>query len=457
MSASNKASAPGLTLVQVLTFWDLVIYGLAYVAPVGPWSTFGFAYNLSGGLVAFVFALGALALSFTAVAYAQMCNEVPEAGSVYAYARYSMGETVGFLAGWVVLLDYLLIPALMFVFCGISLNLFIPTVPRWVWVLVVAAYNLGVNWFGVETSARFNRATLFMQFALVAAVLVSALFVIHRDSLPVFTVASWWRPLPNISGVFAGASLCVMSYLGFDAISTLSSEVRPDQRHLIGRAIIFSIVALGTLAVINVWTLSDLGRGYHFNDWSTAAFDLIGGRISPAFGRFVTWSVALVTAVSITPPMVTAVARVLYAMAENGEMPRVLSRLHPRYRVPHIAILASGALSIAVALTFANEFDELTSMVNFGALTAFIAVNASVIALFVVRRRSKRLVVHLLLPVMGIGTIVAVMTQMSKVGLGVGASWLILGIGTYGVRRHRAKGRNGAGAPLVIPPEKRVM
>src|SRR5580698_5765613 len=100
MPALTTTNTSNLRLFQVLTFWDLVIYGLAYVAPVGPWSTFGFAYNLSDGLVAFVFALGALALSFTAVAYAQMCNEVPEAGSVYAYARYSMGETVGFLAGW---------------------------------------------------------------------------------------------------------------------------------------------------------------------------------------------------------------------------------------------------------------------------------------------------------------------------------------------------------------------
>jgi amino acid transporter len=441
MPALTTTNTSNLRLFQVLTFWDLVIYGLAYVAPVGPWSTFGFAYDLSGGLVALVFAVGALALSFTALGYAQMCNEVPEAGSVYAYARYSMGDTVGFLAGWMVLLDYLLIPALMFVFCGVSLNLFIPAVPRWAWVLIVAAYNLGVNWFGVETSARFNRGSLMLQFALVAAVLASAFFVIHRDAMPAFTLEPWWKPHPNISGVFAGASLCVMSYLGFDAISTLSAEVRPDQRPLIGRAIIFSIVALGTLAVVNVWTLSDLSDEYHFNDWATAAFELIGGRISPAFGRFVTWSVAIVTAISVTPPMVTAVARILYAMAENGEMPRILARLHPRYRVPHVAIVASGSLSIAVALTFANEFDQLTSMVNFGALTAFLAVNASVVALFMVRRRSKKLLIHLFVPLLGIGTILAVMTQMSKVGLSVGTVWLLVGIATYGVLRYRQKGR----------------
>jgi amino acid transporter len=440
MTVSIESSASSkVKLFQVLTFWDLVIYGLVYVAPIGPWSTFGFAYSLSGGLVAFVFALGALALSFTAFSYAQMCEEFPEAGSVYAYAGHSMGDTVGFLAGWMVLLDYLLIPALMYVFCGISLALFIPVIPRWGWVLLVAFYNLAVNWFGVETSARFNRATLVLQFGLVAAVLSAALFVMHRSGMPTFTIDAWWKSSPDIYGVFAGASLCVMSYLGFDAISTLSAEVRPNQRHLIGRAIIFSIVALGTLAVINVWSLSDLARGYRFEDLATASFDLMGTRISPGFGRFVTWAAAFITAVSITPPMVTAVARILYAMAEKHEMPALFARLHPRYHVPHIAILASSALSIAVALVFANQFDSLTSMVNFGALTAFIAVNASVIALFAIKRRSKRIIVHLLLPLLGIVTIAAVMTQMSKIGLTVGTTWLIVGAATYIALRRRRK------------------
>src|SRR3979490_2291676 len=133
---SAQVGEPGISkahLFRVLTFWDLVIYGLVYVSPVGPWSTWGFAGALSGGVVALVYLLGALALSFTAISYAQMCAEVPDAGSVYAYARHSMGETVGFLAGWMVLLDYLLLPALMYVFCGVSLSLFIPVIPSWAW------------------------------------------------------------------------------------------------------------------------------------------------------------------------------------------------------------------------------------------------------------------------------------------------------------------------------------
>ena len=424
-------------LLKVLTFWDLVVYGLVYVAPIGPWSTWGYADSLSGGVVALVYLLGAVALLFTAISYGQMALEVPETGSVYSYARASLGIGAGFIAGWLVLLDYLLIPALMYVFCGVTLSLFVPAIPRWAWILLVAGYNIVVNWFGVKTSARFNYATLILQFALVFALLGWAAFVLHTSGSALFTLDPWWRHTTKISGVFAGASLCVMAYLGFDAITTLSGEVRPDQRRLIGRAVVFSLALLGALAVLNVWILSDLGRGFRATDLASVTFELVSARINPAFGHFITWGSAFVVAVSITPPMVSAVARVLYAMAQNGEMPRFLARLHPKHAVPHVAILTSGALSIIVSLYFANQFDTLTSMVNFGALTAFMLVNLSVIALYLFKRRSQRWVVHFLVPVVGIVTILGVLSQMSTLALTVGVVWLAVGIATYWIRRMR--------------------
>ena len=153
-------------LYKVLTFFDLLVYGLAYVSPVGPWSTWAFTSSLAGGAVSLAFLLGAFALSFTAMSYAKMTAEVPGVGSAYAYARYSMGESVGFLTGWMLLLDYLLMPALMYVFCGITFAEYAPILPAWGWILLIAAYNIGVNWFGVKTSAHFNTATLLLQFAM---------------------------------------------------------------------------------------------------------------------------------------------------------------------------------------------------------------------------------------------------------------------------------------------------
>lgn len=428
----------GLHLDRVLHFSDLLVYGLVYVAPIGPWSTWAFTSDLAGGAVALAYLLGAVALSFTALSYSRMATEASDAGSVYSYARRSMGEGIGFLSGWMVLLDYLLFPALMYVFCGATLAEFIPFLPAWGWILVTAGYNIAVNWFGIKASARFNLGTLLFQFLLLFSFLLLGAWVLVRGG-GAFTATPWWGPKSTPAGIFSAASLCVMAYLGFDAITTLSAEVRPDQRHLIGRAVILSLSLLGALAVIDVWVLSDLARGRTFADPTTATFETIGARIHPTFGIIAAWATALVVVISVTPPMVTGVSRVLYAMALNHEMPPVLARVHGRYRVPHVALLASGALSILVALCFARQFDALTSMVNFGALTAFVAVNASVIALFGVRRRSGRWLADIVLPGLGIAALLAVIVQMSRLALVVGLGWMAAGIVTYQLLSRRRR------------------
>jgi amino acid transporter len=441
MAQSPIGSDGTVRMLQVLTFWDLVVYGLVYVAPVGPWSTWGFADQLSGGAVSLVYLLGASALMFTAVSYSTMCAEVPDAGSVYSYAGVSMGDTAGFLAGWMILLDYLLLPALMYVFCGASLATVIPTLPKWVWILLVAAYCIGVNWFGIKMSARFNLGTLLLQFILLIVGLGAALWVMNRSGTAVFTPVAWsGGESTTLSGVFAATSLCVMAYLGFDATTTLASEVRPDQRHLVGRAVIFSLALLGIMAVFNVWILKDLAKGFTSTsgDPTTFTFDLFTARVGSGFGQVTALAMVLVVAISITPPMIIGVARVLYAMAQKGEMPSGFGRLNERFRVPRIAMAVSSLLSIAVAIYFADHFDTLTSMVNFGALSAFATVNASVIALFVVKRRSRRYGLHLLVPLIGIAAILMVLSSLSATGLGVGVSWLVAGVVLHLILRSRA-------------------
>jgi amino acid transporter len=436
-TTETPQSGGTLHLLKVLTFFDLLVYGLVYVSPIGPWSTWAFTSDLAGGAVALAYLLGAVALSFTAISYAKMSIEVPEAGSVYSYARTAMGESVGFLSGWMVLLDYLLLPALMYVFCGATLAEFMPMLPAWGWILLVAAYNIAVNWFGVKTSAHFNLGTLLIQFAMLFVFIALGIYALAHSGMPMFTREVWWAASTTPGGVFSAASLCVMAYLGFDAITTLSSEVRVEQRHLIGRAVIVSLLLLGGLAILDVWVMGDLARGLTFKDPTTATFETIGARINPVLGTAAAWASALVVAISITPPMVTGVSRILYAMALHGEMPRPLARLHRRYGVPHVALLASAAISIAVALYFSAQFDTLTAMVNFGALTAFMAVNASVIVLFKVKRRSSDWLGHVALPALGIAVLLAVLVQMSHLALIVGIAWLATGILIYAVVRRR--------------------
>ncbi|MCY4757135.1 APC family permease [Pelomonas aquatica] len=445
MSQENAMLGNGAgRLLRVLTYWDLVVYGLAYISPLGPFSTWGFALALSGGAAPLAFALGAAALLFTAISYASMAKEVAGSGSAFGYARAAMGDMIGFLTGWMVLLDYLLLPALMYVLFGIGMSLIVPDVPRWAWILVMAAYNIGVNWFGVKNGARFNTATLVGQFLTLALVIGWTLHAMHTHRLPVFTAGAWWGPASSGQGVLAATSLCLMSYLGFDAITTLTGEVRSEQRHLVGRAVLTTLAAIAVLAVMQVWIFADLAAGFEFKDLATASFEAFAARVDPALAQIVTLAMSLTLAFSISPPMVVAVSRVLHSMASHRQMPAFLGHLHPRYGVPDRAILASGALSIAVALPFADHFDTLTSMVNFGAILAFIAVNASVIAYYRIRRGSPRLFVHLILPLIGIVILLMVLTQMSRVALAVGGAWMLVGLVVAALLRARGTGLSSA-------------
>lgn len=429
MSRKDALPATGTgQLLRVLVFWDLVVYGLAYISPLGPLSTWGFARALSGGAAPLAFALGAVALFFTAVSYATMAKEVSGSGSAYGYARAAMGETVGFLVGWMVLLDYLLLPALMYVLFGIGMSLITPEVPRWAWIIVMAAYNIGVNWFGIKNGARFNTATLVCQFVVLFLVIGWALYAMHANHAPVFAPGAWWGSESSGQGVLAATSLCLMAYLGFDAITTLTGEVRPEQRHLVGRAVLTTLAAIAALAVILVWILSDLAVGLEFKDLATATYETLAARVDPALAQIVTLASSLALAFSISPPMVVAVSRVLHSMASHRQMPAFLAHLHPRYGVPDRAILSSGVLSIGVAVLFAEKFDALTSMVNFGAILAFIAVNASVIAFYRVKRGSPRWFVHLILPLIGTGILLMVLSQMSMIALAVGGAWMLVGV-----------------------------
>jgi amino acid transporter len=381
-----------------------------------------------------------VALLFTAMSYATMAKEVSGSGSAFGYARAAMGETVGFLTGWMVLLDYLLLPALMYVLFAIGMSVIAPDVPRWAWILIMAAYNIGVNWFGVKTGARFNTATLVGQFLILFLVIGWTLYAMHAHHAPVFTAGAWWGPTTTGQGVLSATSLCLMAYLGFDAITTLTGEVRPEQRHLVGRAVLTTLAGIAVLAVIQVWIFSDLAAGFEFKDLATATYESLAARVDPGLAQIVMLATSLTVAFSISPPMVVAVSRVLHAMASHGQMPAFLAHLHPRHGVPDRAILSSGALSIVVAVLFAEKFDTLTSMVNVGAILAFISVNASVIAFYRVKRDSTRWVVHLILPVIGIGILLMVLSQMSMVALAVGGAWMLAGIVVAAILRGRGPG-----------------
>lgn len=440
ISASAPVTATNTSgLHRKLGMRALVAYGLAYIAPIAPLTTFGFIWDASAGLIALAYLLGACCMYFTAKSYAMMGEAVPSAGSVYGYARHSLGVLPGFIAGWLLLLDYLLIPALVLLILSVGMQTLVPSLDRETWLVILVSTCFAVNWFGVQVTSRVSQFSVVVQFLIVAAVLALGVFALHSGkgtgslTLDPFYTAATFDP----AKIFTATSIAVLAFLGFDAISTLSEEVRSDDRRLVGRAIMIVLFICSVLALLSSWVLGNLMPGVEVGDPSIAIFEILATQVGPWSAVALAWLLV----VSITTPlaMQVAVSRVLFAMARDRQLPAFLARLHPTHGTPHLAMAFSTALSLAVALAMSEQIDTLAAFVNFGALTAFMMLHLSVLVRLGIRNPNRRLVPHVLIPLAGIAVVLAVLSGMQAQALEMGMLWLFLGA-LYGAYLH-LKGR----------------
>jgi len=424
-------------LIPTLEYRDLIAYGLAYISPVAPLLTFGLVWSASGGLIALAYLLGGLCMYFTAKSYAVMTEQVPNAGSVYGIARHSLGAFPGFIAGWMVLLDYLLIPSLLFVLMSISMGTLLPEIDRSVWICLFVIASLGINWFGVASSSRINMISVAIQLLIVLSVIVLGLLVIFRgDAALVMSSAPFYSPKLFVLGkIYTATSICVLSFLGFDAISTLAEEVKGNDKKLIGTAIVHVLLISASLFVMTSWVLGNLMPGLHIQDEAAAIYEITAQRFSPLYAVVLAWLVAIIVGFTNAIPMQVGVARVLFAMGREKQVPFVFSRIHKKYGTPYISMLFTSLLSLAIALFMRNQIELLTSFVNFGALTAFLFLHLSVLVEFAWRRKSRQYVVHWFIPLTGMLIVVQILTGMPDSALRLGSIWFVLGI-TYGLHLH---------------------
>jgi amino acid transporter len=415
-------------LRRALSTQDLVIYGLIFMVPIAPYAVFGFVWSEARGMVALAYLLGLTGMFFTAMSYAAMSQAFPLAGSVYAYAQRGLHEVAGFFAGWLILLDYILLPSLLYLISAVALRPLFPAVAAWVWVASFIAINAIVNFFGIEFTARLNRIMLLIELLALAWFIIAALLALHGGAGAGHLTL---RPLYDSDAfslqVVAGAtSVAVLSFLGFDGISTLSEETRGGPNS-IGRATVASLLLVGVLFVAQTWLAADLGAGMHFSSPETAFYeisDVAGGRTL----RLVTILVSVfATAIANAMAAQAAVSRVLYAMARDGKLPRVFALVHPRYRTPYVSNLFVALIALVVGVAFTSHIDDLVRVVNFGALSGFVLLHLSVIRHFFLRERSGRWVRHLLVPLVGLCIIGYVLFEMEQAAKILGGCWIAFG------------------------------
>jgi amino acid transporter len=416
-------------LKRTLSIRDLVVYGMVFMVPISPFGVFGFVWRDAKGMVPLAYLVGLIGMFFTATSYASMSRAFPMAGSVYSYVGRGLNETAGFFAGWLILLDYVLVPALLYIFSAAALRPLLPGVPDFVWLLGFVSFNAAVNLVGIQLTARINLYMLLIEIAALALFVVMGLAALYGgQGAGSLTLAPLYDPSTFSMATIAGAtSIAVLSFLGFDGVSTLAEESRGGGG-AVARATVASLLAVGSLFVLQTWIAADLAQGVRFSSPETAFYE-IAERAGGAGLRTVAIG-ANVLASGIANAMVAqaAVARILFAMGRDRKLPAVLARVHPRYRTPYVSTLLVAVISLAVGLLFSNRIDELTRIVNFGALTGFLLLHLAVIRHYVIRGGSRAWLRHLAMPLAGFAVVGYVLYEMDAAAKILGAVWIGVGI-----------------------------
>lgn len=430
-------------LRRELGFRDLVAYGLAFIAPATLLTTLGFIWDASGGTIAMAYLLGAVCMYFTAKSYAVMTELVPNAGSVYGFARFGLGVLPGFVAGWLILLDYLLSPALALLLMSVSMEVLMPYIGRAGWVCIFAVTSMFINWFGIVVSSRVNQFSATGQFLILLAVVGAGVYALyHGQGSGALSVAPFYDAAHfDLAKLLQATSICVLSFLGFDAISTLAEEVKGNDRMLVGKAIIATLVISGGIFVLVSWVLGNLLAGFAITDPAVVIYELLRARVSPWSAVALAWLLPLIVGFTCVLPTQVGVSRVLFAMARDRQLPSPLSRVHSKHGTPHVALLFSALLSFVVAMAMRDNIDVLVSCVTFGALSAFLLLHLSVLVKLGIRGRSKHYFAHWCVPLVSIAMMAAFMSHMESFALQVGGAWLAIGLvyGVYLRKRNRAE------------------
>ncbi|WP_152222253.1 APC family permease [Pseudomonas sp. SCB32] len=418
-----------VALKRTLTVRDMVIYGMIFMIPIAPMGIYGYIVSEAKGMATMAYLVGMIAMIFTALSYARMSSTCPKAGSIYAYASHALGARIGFLVGWLVLLDYILLPALCYIVSALALEA-VTGLSKWLWLAAFIAFNTVVNVRGIHITARTNDVFAICLMTVFVWFVTLGLYMVFGGHLGQPSIAPLYNAETFSPGLIMSAvSIAALSFLGFDAISTLAEE-NSGKPSDVGKATITVLFLMGALFIIQTWVAGmawpDFGALAQDKDnaFYTIAY-AVGGtplKIACAVATAVSWgfSCALVAQ--------TAISRILLSMARDGQLPAALARLHPRYQTPYVSTVFVAAVSMLVSVLFMSHVDSLTSLVNFGALSAFFVLHLCVLNQFMVRTPSGNWVKDGVVPLIGLAVIGYVWISLDMHAMKMGLAWLAVGV-----------------------------
>jgi amino acid transporter len=440
-------------------------------------SVFGVLSDRGKGHVVTAILIAMVAMLFTGISYGRMARAYPSAGSAFTYVAQEVNPAMGYITGWSMVMDYMLNPLICTVWCAGQANQFASGVPAWIWKFFFAIVFTLLNIRGIKTSARLNTGMAIAMGAVVVAIFIAgARYIFGAPHDAAYFTRPFYDPVTfTYAGLFGCTSIAVLTYIGFDGISTLSEEAENPRKNIL-LATVLTCVVIGILSAFEayiaqlIWPASQ-----QFPDINTA-YSYIAGRAWKPLFSIVGFTLLLANFGSGLGAQLGA-ARLLYGMGRSNALPKsFFGAVDSKHRIPRNNVLVVGAVALvgafvlevvagyktyslgSVALTWdtvkkilngGEAYGLGAEMLNFGALIAFMGVNVAAFLRYYVRSKEKKLG-FLLPPVLGFIICLALWVNLSKPAIIVGTIWMALGI-AFGVWKTRGFREQ---LSFEIPPEE---
>ncbi|HEX6740084.1 MAG TPA: APC family permease, partial [Vicinamibacteria bacterium] len=388
-----------------------------------------------------------VAMAFTAFAYGRMARAYPSAGSAYTYVSREIDPVTGYLTGWSMAMDYILNPLICTILCSKLIMNYVPGVPYAAWAVFFAGLFIGLNLVGIKTNSRVNAALAIFMGAVILWILVAA--VRYVMNLPTWPAGFFTRPFYDpqtfdLSALLGGTSIAVLTYIGFDGISTLSEEVENPRRNVL-LATVLTCLLTGVLAALQVYAAQLVWPESTFPDVDTAYVHVTGRMGGPLLFGVVNATLLIATVGSGMAALLGA-ARLLYGMGRDDALPRGFFGFVDSRGVPRNNVLLIGGIALVGA--YLVEFGLMSfslgvELLNFGALIAFMGVNAAAFMRYVVREK-QRTVGMVVPPILGFALCAYLWYSLGWKAKVWGFAWVLVGV-LYGLYVKRRSGRFSLG------------
>ena len=426
------------TLRRSLGLWEVVLTGIIMVQPTAPMPLFGIVHEKAQGHVVTTVLVAMVAMLFTAISYGRMARAYPSAGSAYTYVGQEVHPAMGFLTGWSMLLDYAINPLICTVWCAQAAANILPSVPPVAWKTFFALLFTLLNLRKIQATARTNQVLTAAMGVVIAWMLAACVRYVAGHG-PVDLLRPFYDPTAfSFGGVSAGTSLAVLTYIGFDGISTLSEEIHDPRRNIM-RATVLVCLIVGVLSAVEVYAAQLVWPfGEKFPNTDTAYVYVAGRAGGPVLFQVLNFTLLIATVGSGAGAQLAG-ARLLFGMGRDGALPRgFFGAIDPKTMIPRNAVLAVGVVAFAGSLFVSYELGA--ELLNFGAFIGFMGVNLAAFLRYW-WRAERRGMADFLPPLAGLAICFYLWINLQPLSKVVGGAWMAVGLGygaymTGGFRRN---------------------